>query len=104
MGDCHPHKASLSAFWEKRSSRHDEIEQKTKTGMVFLNDRKIFGKSKLMTCTYQCRREPLEKEEQARKEQQRLDRIRRLKANGLQNRALFTYIFAKDSGTNPAMQ
>lgn len=64
----------------------------------------IFGKPKLMPCTCQCLREQLEKEEQARKEQQRLDRIRRLKANGLQDRALFAYTFDVDSGTNPAMQ
>lgn len=64
----------------------------------------LFSKEKLMPCTCQCRREQLEKEEQARKEQQRLDRIRRLKANGLQDRALFAYTFAMDSGTNPAMQ
>lgn len=57
-----------------------------------------------MPCTCQCRREQLEKEEQARKEQQRLDRIRRLKANGLHDRALFAYTFDVDSGTNPAMQ
>ncbi len=64
----------------------------------------LFGKEKLMPCTCQCRQEQIEKEEQARKEQQRLDRIRRLKANGLQDRALFAYTFEADSGTNPTMQ
>lgn len=64
----------------------------------------IFGKEKLMPCICRCRSKQLEAEEAARKEQQRLDRIRRLKANGLQDRALFDYTFEQDDGTNPAMR
>lgn len=40
----------------------------------------------------------------ARKEQERLDRIRRLKANGLQDRALLAYTFDRNDGQNPAMK
>lgn len=64
----------------------------------------LFGKEKLMPCTCRCRQEQLAAEEQAQKEQQRLDRIRRLKANGLQDKALFAYTFDKADSTNPAMQ
>lgn len=64
----------------------------------------LFGKTKLMPCTCKCHREQLAAEEQARKEQQRLDRISRLKANGLQDRALFAYTFAQDDGSNPAIK
>ena len=64
----------------------------------------LFGKEKLMPCTYRSRREQLAAEEQAQKEQQRLDRIRRLKANGLQDRALFAYTFDKADSSNPTMK
>lgn len=64
----------------------------------------LFGKEKLMPCNCKCRQEQISAEEQARKEQQRLDRIRRLKANGLQDRALLAYAFGQDDGTNAAMQ
>lgn len=64
----------------------------------------IFGKEKLMPCTCRCRREQLAAEEQAHKEQQRLDRIRRLKANGLQDKALYAYTFDKADNENPALQ
>lgn len=64
----------------------------------------IFGKVRLMPCTCRCQQERQQAEEQARKEQQRLDRIRRLKANGLQDKALFAYTFDKADNSNPAMQ
>ena len=64
----------------------------------------LFDKEKLMPCTCRCRQEQIAAEEQARKEQQRLDRIRRLKANGLQDRALLAYTFDKADNDNPAMK
>lgn len=64
----------------------------------------LFDKEKLMPCNCKCRQEQLAAEEQARKEQQRLDRIRRLKANGLQDRALFAYTFDKADNGNPALK
>lgn len=64
----------------------------------------LFDKEKLMLCTCRCRQEQIAAEEQARKEQQRLDRIRRLKANGLQDKALLAYTFDKADGDNPALK
>ena len=64
----------------------------------------FLGKEKLLPCNCKCKQEQIEAEEQARKEQQRLARISRLKANGLQDRALFAYTFDKADGTNPALQ
>lgn len=58
----------------------------------------------LCPCTCRCHQEQLAAEEQARKEQQRLDRIRRLKANGLQDRALFAYTFDKADNGKPAIK
>lgn len=64
----------------------------------------LFDKEKLMPCTCRCRQEQIVAEEQARKEQQRLDRIRRLKANGLQDRALLAYTFDTADNDNPAIK
>lgn len=64
----------------------------------------LFGKEKLMPCNCKCRQEQIAAEEQARKEQQRLDRIHRLKANGLQDKALLVYTFDKADSENPAMK
>lgn len=43
-------------------------------------------------------------QEAARQEQKRLNRIHRLKANALQDKALFAYTFDRDDGQNPAMK
>lgn len=48
-----------------------------------------------MPCTCRCRQEQITAEEQARKKQQRLDRIRRLKANGLQDRNKYLASFSE---------
>lgn len=64
----------------------------------------LFDKEKLMPCNCKCKQEQIAAEEQARKEQQRLDRIRRLKANGLQDGALFAYTFDKADNGNPAIK
>lgn len=53
----------------------------------------LFGKEKLMLCTCHCRQEQIAAEKQLRKEQQHLDRIPRLKANGLHDKALLAYTF-----------
>lgn len=47
--------------------------------------------------------EQISAKEQLRKEQQRPDRIPRLKANGLQDRALLVYTFRQNDGMNAAM-
>ena len=57
-----------------------------------------------MPCLCQCEKERREAAEAARREQERLDRIRRLKANALQDKALFAYTFDRDDGQNPAMK
>ncbi len=62
------------------------------------------GKMRVLPCICRCEHERHEAEEKARKEQAQRDRIRRLKANGLQNKALLAYNFDTDDGENPAMR
>lgn len=64
----------------------------------------IFEKERILPCLCQCEQERREAAEAARKEQERLDRIRRLKATALQDRALLAYTFDRDDGQNPAMK
>lgn len=65
---------------------------------------KLFEKEKLLPCLCQCEQERRKAEDDARKEQERLNKIRRLKANALQDKALLAYTFASDDGQNPAMK
>lgn len=64
----------------------------------------VFERERLLPCLCQCQRECREAEEAARQEQERMNRIRRLKANALQDKALLAYTFASDDGQNPAMK
>ena len=65
---------------------------------------KLFEKERLVPCLCQCEKERREAEDAARKEQERLIKIRRLKANALQDKALLAYTFASDDGNNPTMK
>lgn len=65
---------------------------------------KLFEREKLLPCLCQCEQERRKAEDAARKEQERLNKIRRLKANALQDKALLAYTFASDDGQNPAMK
>lgn len=64
----------------------------------------IFEKERLLPCLCQCEQERREAEDAARKEQERLNRIHRLKATALQDRALLAYTFAGNDGQTPAMK
>lgn len=64
----------------------------------------LFERERLLPCLCQCEKERQEAEAAARKEQEQLNKIRRLKANALQDKALFAYTFASDDGQNPAMK
>ena len=64
----------------------------------------LFEKERLLPCLCQCEQERQRAQEAARQEQERLARIHRLKANALQDKALFAYTFDRDDGQNPAMK
>lgn len=54
-------------------------------------------------CLCRCQSEAQEKEKAERERAERMQRISRLKADGLQDAALRDYTFANDSGINPEM-
>ena len=64
-----------------------------------------FGKSGyfMPRCICQCQREPEEQRKAAEERQRRMERIKRRKAQGLQDRYLYDYTFSNDNGQNPLM-
>ena len=52
-------------------------------------------------CICQCQREAEEQRKAAKERQRRIERIKRRKAQGLQDRYLYYYTFANDNGQNP---
>ena len=54
-------------------------------------------------CVCQCQREAEEQRQAAEERQRRMERIKRRKAQGLQDRYLYDYTFANDNGQNPLM-
>ena len=52
-------------------------------------------------CICQCQREAEEQRKAAEERQRRMERIKRRKAQGLQDRYLYDYTFANDNGQNP---
>ena len=64
-----------------------------------------FGKSGyfMPRCICQCQREAEEQRKAAEERQRRMERIKRRKAQGLQDRYLYDYTFSNDNGQNPLM-
>ena len=64
-----------------------------------------FGKSGyfMPRCICQCQREAEEQRKAAEERQRRMERIKRRKAQGLQDRYLYDYTFANDNGQNSLM-
>ena len=64
-----------------------------------------FGKSGYFMphCICQCQREAEEQRKAAEERQRRMERIKRRKAQGLQDRYLYDYTFSNDNGQNPLM-
>ena len=61
------------------------------------------GDSFAPRCVCPCQREKENHRREAEERRQRMDRIRRRKAQGLQDRYLYEYTFAHDNGENPVM-
>ena len=64
-----------------------------------------FGKSGYFMphCICQCQQEAEEQRKAAEERKRRMERIKRRKAQGLQDRYLYDYTFANDNGQNPLM-
>ena len=65
-----------------------------------------FGKSGyfMPRCICQCQQEAEEQRKAAEERQRCMERIKRRKAQGLQDRYLYDYTFANDNGQNPLME
>ncbi len=63
----------------------------------------LFGKEYVVTCVCQCEHERREAEREAQRRKEQLIAINRMKAAGLQDKALKNYTFANDIGDNPNM-
>lgn len=67
--------------------------------------RHIFsGKVFLPPVRCKCQQEIFEEEEAQRKLREKQEEIKRMKASGLQDKALYEYTFASDNGTNPELR
>ena len=64
-----------------------------------------FGKSGyfMPRCICQCQQEAEEQRKATEERQRRMERIKRRKAQGLQDRYLYDYTFSNDNGQNPLM-
>lgn len=64
-----------------------------------------FGKPGYLTprCICPCQMEAQRQRKETEAQRERMDRIKRRKAQGLQDRYLYDYIFANDNGQNPLM-
>lgn len=63
----------------------------------------ILGRELTVFCMCKCRSEAHEAEERMRRERERMERIRRLKTEGIQDTAIRNWTFANDDNSNPAM-
>ena len=61
------------------------------------------GSSFTPRCVCPCQQEKERRRREAEERRQRMDRIRRRKAQGLQDRYLYEYTFDRDNGENPVM-
>lgn len=63
----------------------------------------LLGREMTVFCLCKCRAETLEVEEEARREWERKERIKRLRTEGIQDEAIRRWTFANDDNSNPAM-
>ena len=63
----------------------------------------LFGKMKIAPCICKCRADELKAEEEARKQREHFDRVMRMRSVGFPEKAMTTWTFANDDGSNPKM-
>ena len=102
---------TVESMFTSRSVQEDEYLNEN-DGLIYCSkchtprQHKIQWQDKVMlpTVRCQCQQEEYEKQEAERKRLEFLEQVSRLKANGLQDKALREYIFANDKGYNPEMK
>ena len=63
----------------------------------------LFGEKKIAPCLCQCRADELKAEEEARKQREHFDKVMRMRSVGFPEKAMTTWTFANDDGSNPKM-
>ena len=63
----------------------------------------LFGTTKIAPCICKCRADELKAEEEARKQREHFDKVMRMRSVGFPEKAMTTWTFANDDGSNPKM-
>ena len=63
----------------------------------------LFGEMKIAPCICKCRADELKAEEEARKQREHFDKVMRMRSVGFPEKAMTTWTFANDDGSNPKM-
>ena len=63
----------------------------------------LFDKTRIVPCVCKCRADAMRAEEEARKQRDLFDKIMRMRSVGFPEKAMTTWTFANDDGSNPKM-
>lgn len=63
----------------------------------------VFGDTRIVPCICRCRADELQAEEDARKQREHFDNVMRMRSVGFPEKAMSTWTFANDDGSNPQM-
>ena len=63
----------------------------------------LFGEMKIAPCICKCRADQLRAEDEARKQREHFDKVMRMRSVGFPEKAMSTWTFANDDGSNPKM-
>ena len=63
----------------------------------------LFDATRIVPCICKCRAEELKAEEEARKQREHFDKVMRMRSVGFPEKAMTTWTFANDDGSNPKM-
>ena len=64
---------------------------------------RLFDETKIAPCICKCRADELKAEEEARKQREHFDKVMRIRSVGFPEKAMTTWTFANDDGSNPKM-
>ena len=63
----------------------------------------LFGTTKIAPCICKCRADELKAEDEARRQREHFDKVMRMRSVGFPEKAMSTWTFANDDGSNPKM-
>jgi DNA replication protein DnaC len=63
----------------------------------------LFGETRIVPCICKCRADALKAEDDARRQREHFERIMRLRSTGFPEKAMSSWTFSSDDGSNPKM-